>query len=190
VQDNPPEEPVKLLRITLHDANLLNITVVAAAGNDSWRDEYRTQPLGPQLPAAYPFVIGVAGSNANRQRSCFSNWGDVSAPAGDGAPGMVPVVSDTKPISIPSLCAASFETSLIGPVLKSERYPRTYARWNGTSFAAPLVSGLAALVLEAGAQPGGIWMQPDSVARAIKCGASAADGIINVPVTLMRCMGP
>ena len=183
-------DPVKSLFFTLHAADQLNMTVVAAAGNDSWRDEYRTMPLAPQLPAAYPFVIGVAGSNANRQRSCFSNWGDVAAPAGDGAPGSVPVVSGTEIISVTSSCAASLETPLIGPVTITDRFPRGYAKWNGTSFATPLVSGLAALVLEARVQQQGNWMQPGTVARAIKCGASAADGVVNVPVTLMRCRGP
>jgi hypothetical protein len=185
-----PNDPVKSLLFTLHAADRLNMTVVAAAGNDSWRDEYRTMPLAPQLPAAYPFVIGVAGSNANRQRSCFSNWGDVSAPAGDGAPGSVPVVSGTEIVSVTSSCAASLETPLIGPVTITDRFPLGYAKWNGTSFATPLVSGLAALVLEAGVQQKGNWPQPGTVARAIKCGASAADGVVNVPVTLMRCLGP
>ena len=186
----PGDDPVRSLLFTMYAADRMNITVVAAAGNDSWRDEYQTQPLAPQLPAAYPFVIGVAGSNANRQRSCFSNWGDVSAPAGEGALGLVPVVSGTEVISVTSTCAASFETPLVGPVRFSQRYGRGYATWNGTSFATPLVSGLAALVLEAGAQPNGNGLQTGTVARAIKCGASAADGVINVPLTLMRCMSP
>ncbi len=151
------DDPVRSLLFTMYAADQMHITVVAAAGNDSWRDQYQTQArFGPQTrPAAYPFVIGVAGSNANRQRSCFSNWGDVSAPAGEGGLGLVPVVSDTEVISVTSTCAASFETPLVGPVRFSQRYGQGYATWNGTSFATPLVSGLAALVLEAGAQPKG-----------------------------------
>jgi subtilisin family serine protease len=86
-------DDIKSLAMTMQVAYQQGIVVVAAAGNDSWRDEYQSQPRPPQYPAAYPFVIGVAGSNANRQRSCFSNWGDVSAPAGDGAPGEVTIVS-------------------------------------------------------------------------------------------------
>ena len=183
--------PVESLLLTLNAADQLNITVVAAAGNGSWRDEYQARPLGPDLPAAYPFVIGVAGSNADRQRSCFSNWGNVSAPAGEGAPGEVPVVSGTEIISVTTSCAVSFETPLISVVTNNTgRFPNRYATWNGTSFATPLVSGLAALVLDAGAQQGTSWMQPRDVARAIKCGAAAYEGVINVPITLMRCMGP
>ncbi|HEY4688948.1 MAG TPA: S8/S53 family peptidase [Anaerolineae bacterium] len=179
-------DDVQSLMLTLHIAQEQGIVVVAAAGNDSWRDEYRTKPLAPQSPAAYPFVISVAGSNANRQRSCFSNWGDVSAPAGDGAPGEVETASG----KIPTSCAASFETPLISVAADTPRFPLRYAKWNGTSFATPLVSGLAALVLDAEAQQGTRWVLPRYVAQAIKCGAAASDGVINVPITLVRCLRP
>ena len=47
---------------------------------------------------------------------------------------------------------------LIGPVLPDERFPEGFARWIGTSFATPLVSGMAALILEhhGGPSPAGV----------------------------------
>jgi subtilisin family serine protease len=68
-------DDIKSLAMTMQTAYQQGIVVVAAAGNDSWREEYQGQPRPPQYPAAYPFVIGVAGSNAGRQRR--ANWGDV-----------------------------------------------------------------------------------------------------------------
>jgi len=184
-------DDIQSLAMTMQIAYQQGIVVVAAAGNDSWRDEYQSQPRPPQYPAAYPFVIGVAGSNAGRQRSCFSNWGDVSAPAGDGAPGEVTIVSGTITSTTPVTCAASLNLPLVSVVTnKTGQYPQGYAYWNGTSFATPLVSGLAALVLEAGRQQGMGLISPGNVGRAIKCGAATSDGVINVPVTILRCLRP
>ncbi len=172
------------------------IVVVAAAGNDSgWITKtIGSPPFPPQLPAAYPFVIGVEGSNVLRERSCFSNWGSVSAPAGNGGEG---VITSTTELTIPSSCmpkvsdcppAMDCADALISLVLPDPSTPG-YAYWSGTSFAAPLVSGLAALTLDAG-MSGTTWLHPREVAQAIHCGAGAADGVINVPVTLVRCIPP
>ena len=75
------EDTVESLQQAIELAHERGAVVVSASGNDSWVGD---APLSPHLPAAYPSVIGVAGTNIKRERSCFSNWGDVSAPAGDG----------------------------------------------------------------------------------------------------------
>ncbi|NJN18426.1 MAG: S8/S53 family peptidase [Oscillochloris sp.] len=112
-----------------------DINVVAASGNQS--DEMTAQPA--QLPAGYPNVIGIAGSNAARGRSCFANRGDLAAPGGNGASGCTAALE---------LCNGDCTNALIGPILPTTNGASGYAYWNGTSFAAPLTSGAVALLLE------------------------------------------
>jgi hypothetical protein len=164
--------------------------VVAAAGNDSY---VQGEPLPPQLPAGYPTVIGAAATNIYRERACFSNWGDVSAPGGEGGPNEDLVREypdelegiDCLPRTAP--CTDDCSDLVIGVVSKSDAFPTGYAYWTGTSFSAPLVSGLAALTLDAGTSRS-TWVSPDRVFRAIRCGTPTGDGVINVPATLFRCL--
>jgi hypothetical protein len=133
--------------------------IVAAAGNQSAnRDPAGHLPA--QAPASYPFVIGVQATNPNRGQACFSNNGDVAAPGGDGDELVTPFeplppvpcypVLDQPPCpSVPDECA-------FGVVSVAHYGGPRLALWAGTSFAAPLVSGQAALLLQSGAPPGAI----------------------------------
>lgn len=133
---------VKSLESVLELAVRKGAVVVAAAGNDSY-DQPPDAPGAMEIPAAYSFVVGVAASDVGRERGCFSNIGDVAAPGGDGEAGR------QASCEIPD-CLANPELCLISLALNS----RTgYAYWVGTSFAAPLVSGQAALLLEAAQLP-------------------------------------
>jgi subtilisin family serine protease len=175
------EDTVESLRAAVLLAHSQGAVVVAAAGNDSYVEG---KPLPPQLPAEYPFVIGVAGSNVYRDRACFSNWGDVSAPSGDARSDEMPGPCEPKAIECSGDCAEAVISLVRSPDMD-------YAYWRGTSFSAPLASGLAALVLDAGASRcicGSRWVHPNEVFEAIRCGASLGDGVINVPATLFRCI--
>jgi hypothetical protein len=162
------------LYITLLSAYRKGAVIVAAAGNDS-RDPPEVKPT--QIPASYPFVIGVAGSNFCGDRACFSNRGDVAAPSGDvGRAGKKTVLNCNR---WPGFCLTS---------LAKKFEPRTgFAHWIGTSFATPLVSGQAALLLE------DMGMSPDRVRMAIEETAveptppdpDLGAGVISLPESLL-----
>lgn len=95
----------------LETAKDAGIILVASAGNDGLPEQV--------YPAAYPTVIGVAGTNNFMSRSLWSNYG-------------TPLVSLAAP-----------DEGVI------TTYPmQHYAQVNGTSFSSPMVAGAAALMVE------------------------------------------
>jgi subtilisin family serine protease len=173
-------DQVQSLRDILAVARCRHIVVVAAAGNNSAGLD---SPEPATLPAAWNSVIGVAASNRANGRSCFSNQGDVAAPGGDGQSltSCVPQLADCQGANCPY--------ALVGPVLMPPA-ETGYTYWTGSSFATPLVSGLAALVLEMGQGQ----LTPADVQAIIECGARPGDpnlgsGVVNVRRTLQQCMG-
>lgn len=98
----------------------MGILLIAAAGNDNVST--------PHYPSAYPNVISVASVDWNDVKSDFSNFSttvDLSAPGGSASPGPSGLLSTT------------FSAGTYG----------NYDSFEGTSMAAPVVAGLAGLVL-------------------------------------------
>ena len=162
------------LRTVLSAARCAGIVVIAASGNDSAKIAPNHEAA--QIPASWDTALGVAASNTERQVSCFSNQGEMTAPGGDGGP--KPKCQQRIQTCIaPNDCAYA----LIGLSLTS---PLGYTYWNGTSFAAPLVSGAAALVLggdgpaQTAVAPSGGYDRVEEVFTRLK--NSAASGSLNL----------
>jgi subtilisin family serine protease len=103
------------------------------------------------IPAAYPFVVGISATNMANGPACYSNMGDVASPGGDAAPGVD--ASSGAPICVSKAvdCPTGFAPGqcpygVMG--LSTLATSSGFAYWSGTSFAAPIASGLAALLLE------------------------------------------
>jgi subtilisin family serine protease len=108
------------------------VVVVAAAGNDS-------NDITGFGPAASPGVVTVAATDYADQRAGFSNWGAQVAIA---APG-------TDILSLRARRTDFILTTFPKMYLPGDAFVGTQAKYyraSGTSFAAPLVSGVASLV--------------------------------------------
>ena len=106
-----------------------------------------------------------AATNPKGDISCYSNEGDITAPGGDGGKLDVPQLDgtvktltcqprsptwdqDPPPDDRTVKCDDAKDCPFGVISLVQTRYGPQYTIWSGTSFAAPLVSGLAALAYE------------------------------------------
>lgn len=127
------------------------VAVVAPAGNES--------SARPHWPAALPGVIGVAATNRRgRSRARFSNWGTWLECCARGEDVVSTYIHWTGPVEGDHLD-------------ELERFVG-WARWDGTSFAAPKVS--AAIARLVAADPDGELLPTDAFARLLDGGGDVA----------------
>ena len=102
--------------------------LVAAAGNDGLKllQDGSCPRCGNMYPGCYPFVLGVQASNSGGSRANFSNW-DWSGPIDFNNPW-----GNNYELYAPGI-------NIISTI------PNGYRSYNGTSMAAPIVSGICAL---------------------------------------------
>jgi len=115
--------------------------VVASAGNEATR--------APAYPAAYDGVISVAAVDAQREIASYSNRGtsiDISAPGGDGS-------TDFNGDGYPDGILSTGGSADAGGV------EFAYTFLNGTSMAAPHVSGVIALMKSINPQLDGLQLE-------------------------------
>jgi hypothetical protein len=138
--------PVQRLMEVLQAQNCL---VVAAAGNDSvYRGMDRRPRWNPRIPALYDSTLGVAADTVQPVEAArYSNRGEepaaavrdaVSTMGGDLAPDGVSPASGV--ISV-------YTAEQFPPLLPPSPQPLNHtgwAEWSGTSFATPIMAGIAA----------------------------------------------
>jgi hypothetical protein len=131
--------------------------IVAAAGNDALRSRRKsadgTHPQ-PRLPADYDGVICVVATNREGKISAYSNRADVPATgncvATYGGEGVLDGKSATVPPGNPRDGMVSVYTNVEVPTVDGMQPNMTgWVYWSGTSFATPVISGIAANVLAA-----------------------------------------
>jgi subtilisin family serine protease len=149
--------------------------IVAAAGNDSNTPEKPIR-LSPRYPAAFPEVISVGALNKCGNAAIYSNYPALApnhnaiATYGGDRPLAVPIIPvgqnpppDTFGPDPHKMTAATDVDGVVG-VYSAQKYPRlseddtpeeydahdehAWAYWSGTSFATPIISAVAARVLQ------------------------------------------
>ncbi len=132
--------------------------VVAAAGNDALRRRRRAAADGahpqPRLPADFDGVICVVATNREGRIAAYSNRADIPATgncvATYGGEGMLDGKATVVPPGTPPDGMVSVYTRLEVPAVDGMRPNMTgWVYWSGTSFATPVVSGMAANVVAA-----------------------------------------
>jgi len=148
-----------------------NAVVVASAGNESDASNFHSmnggvsRRFGPRNPAAFPEVISVGAVDNEGLATPYSDYPSVPpnhngvATYGGALPQPVPPQPDplVKTHAIVKDAVVGLHSSSHYPTLSASDTPPDeytdnsygWAYWSGTSFATPIVSSLAALLLQA-----------------------------------------
>ncbi len=144
-----------VMQEAINAAYAQGVLVVASAGNDS-------RALSTKHPANCKNVASVVAVDKTGRRASFSNFGDASMPATLSAPGV-----------------AIYSTSNVGKTVAGKP---TYLSKQGTSMAAPHVSGVAALLLakDPSLTPSElVAVMVDTATSPVDCSTVQCGGVVN-----------
>jgi hypothetical protein len=132
------------------------VFLVAAAGNDSGGGPL---PVDPCAPAALESALGVAAVNLAGARACYSNKGDAQAAEGDAVANGIAVLGGDLSGPVHGLYSAP--RIYLPPTNSGPPNGGGWAQWMGTSFATPVIAGLAAnyLAQDPAASPAAVMSQ-------------------------------
>jgi subtilisin family serine protease len=158
-----------------------NVLLVAAAGNDGQLPSGRPAPA---VPARYDSVLGVGALRADGDAARFSNRGDIAV-FGNGVAIFGGNVQEDHAgdLGVIDTAADGLPDAVVGAALAPTLPPQGvanetgWARWAGTSFAAPIVSGLAAA----------LWSQPATSGLAAADVIGAVVGIAGTDAPDLDC---
>ncbi|MDQ3702847.1 MAG: S8 family serine peptidase, partial [Chloroflexota bacterium] len=166
-----------------------NVLVVAAAGNDN-RVGTMSVPPEPRYPARYDDVLGVAAVGSSLAPAEYSNRGDARV-IGNG----VAVFGGDARRPAPDETPEVTRVPIYG-IFGSYTFPREgtlnesgWARWAGTSFATPVIAGLAATYWASLPAPGASARQLIEAVRQFQVPSPAgtnAQSVLDAPPVLAR----
>ncbi|RHW26025.1 hypothetical protein D0Z08_17025 [Nocardioides immobilis] len=141
----------------------VNTLVVAAAGNDGDDEKF--------YPAAYPWVVGVGSVDPDRKRSKFSNfgkWVKVYARGRD--------LVNAFPVGTYTCHYPENKNPQTQSGTPEVRQFDGLARWSGTSFAAPMVTGAIAAHMSATGNTTHPWRAYNELTTAAAAAGPGPDG--------------
>ena len=155
------QKDLLLLRSPLHVViqNLVarGAVIVAAAGNDSHTPTVDRR-VGTSYPAAFPEVISVAAVDQQGHATSYSNFPQILsrqngiATYGGGTPTLEELKQD-KVDAVRGVYSSSTYPAMVAQDPPLPDYyphnPNGWAYWSGTSFATPIISAVAARILQA-----------------------------------------
>ena len=162
-----------------------NVLVVAAAGNDFNAAAGGSRPA-PRLPARDDAVLGVAAVNRYGNPASYSNKGDFVV-LGNGVATFGGDATAARSGDLPRQPAAGdavvgLFTAPVFPLSTPPTPPATnassWAFWAGTSFATPVVSGIAACLW---GSEGGTGLSPSEVIAAVRAYAGGSGSDLDCP---------
>ncbi len=161
-------DSLSALARTLDQVHNTNIFQIGAAGNNS---AWSLAPRDPNLPASHPNVLGVTAIAPGNTLACYANKGDI-ATWGGGDPRSAP--GPCLPDKIAHDCAINVRGGCLTGF--DPHSPNDWAYGIGTSFAAPIITGMAAQKIEElGPSRSEFWQSPTAVRAQVEEAATPDD---------------